>query len=232
MWPTRARRSRSRAFPIDAKLLAGVFWPGPLTLVLPKADGCPVSELATAGLDSIAVRVPDHPIARDLLKAFGKPVVAPSANRSGHVSPTIAAACARRSRRPHRSDHRWRAGERRRRVDHRVMPRRADPAAARAACRATRSSACSATRSLDRRTAIRRGTARARHARLALRAETPLRLNAATCEPGEALLAFGPDARRRRDALNLSRQAISSRPPRICSRICARSMPPARAASP
>jgi L-threonylcarbamoyladenylate synthase len=73
-----------------AKLLAGVFWPGPLTLVLPKADGCPVSELATAGLDSIAVRVPDHPIARDLLKAFGRPVVAPSANRSGHVSPTLA----------------------------------------------------------------------------------------------------------------------------------------------
>jgi L-threonylcarbamoyladenylate synthase len=77
-------------FTDEAKLLAGVFWPGPLTLVLPKADGCPVSELATAGLDSIAVRVPDHPIARDLLKAFGKPVVAPSANQSGHVSPTLA----------------------------------------------------------------------------------------------------------------------------------------------
>jgi L-threonylcarbamoyladenylate synthase len=77
-------------FSDEAKLLAGVFWPGPLTLVLPKADGCPVSELATAGLDSIAVRVPDHPIARDLLKAFGRPVVAPSANQSGHVSPTLA----------------------------------------------------------------------------------------------------------------------------------------------
>jgi L-threonylcarbamoyladenylate synthase len=78
-------------FSDEAKLLAGVFWPGPLTLVLPKADGCPVSELATAGLDSIAVRVPDHPIARDLLKAFRKPVVAPSANQSGRVSPTTAA---------------------------------------------------------------------------------------------------------------------------------------------
>jgi L-threonylcarbamoyladenylate synthase len=77
-------------FSDDAKLLAGVFWPGPLTLVLPKAENCPVSELATAGLDSIAVRVPDHSIARDLLKAFGKPVVAPSANQSGHVSPTLA----------------------------------------------------------------------------------------------------------------------------------------------
>jgi L-threonylcarbamoyladenylate synthase len=77
-------------FSEDAKSLAAAFWPGPLTLVLPKADGCPVSELATAGLDSIAVRVPAHPVARDLLKTFGKPVVAPSANRSGHVSPTTA----------------------------------------------------------------------------------------------------------------------------------------------
>jgi len=81
---------RLARFSDDAKLLAGVFWPGPLTLVLPKQDDCPVSELATAGLDSIALRVPDHPIARDLLKAFGGPVVAPSANRSGHVSPTLA----------------------------------------------------------------------------------------------------------------------------------------------
>ncbi|MEA2876672.1 MAG: L-threonylcarbamoyladenylate synthase [Hyphomicrobiales bacterium] len=77
-------------FSFRAKKLAEAFWPGPLTLVLPKLDGCPVSELATAGLDSIAVRVPAHPVARDLLKAFGKPVVAPSANRSGHVSPTLA----------------------------------------------------------------------------------------------------------------------------------------------
>ena len=58
--------------------------------MLPKADRCPVSELATAGLDTIAVRVPDHPVARAILAAFGKPVVAPSANRSGHVSPTTA----------------------------------------------------------------------------------------------------------------------------------------------
>ena len=75
-------------FSEDAKRLAAAFWPGPLTLVLPKAAGCPVAELATAGLDSIAVRVPDHPVARDLLEAFGKSIVAPSANQSGHVSPT------------------------------------------------------------------------------------------------------------------------------------------------
>jgi L-threonylcarbamoyladenylate synthase len=78
-------------FDADAARLAAAFWPGPLTLVLPKADGCPVAELATAGLDSIAVRVPDHRVARDILAAFGKPIVAPSANRSGHVSPTTAA---------------------------------------------------------------------------------------------------------------------------------------------
>lgn len=73
-----------------AALLAATFWPGPLTLVLPKADQCPVADLATAGLDSIAVRMPQHPVARELLQAFGKPLVAPSANRSGHVSPTTA----------------------------------------------------------------------------------------------------------------------------------------------
>jgi L-threonylcarbamoyladenylate synthase len=66
------------------------FWPGPLTLVLPKNPGCPVAELATAGLETIAVRVPAHPVACDLLAIFGRPIVAPSANRSGHVSPTDA----------------------------------------------------------------------------------------------------------------------------------------------
>src|SRR5689334_1258763 len=73
-----------------AERLAAAFWPGPLTLVLPKRADCPVAELATAGLDTIAVRVPSHPIARAILTAFGRPVVAPSANRSGHVSPTTA----------------------------------------------------------------------------------------------------------------------------------------------
>ena len=74
----------------DAERLAKAFWPGPLTLVLRRLPSCPVSELATSGLDTIAVRVPDHPVANGILRAFGKPVVAPSANRSGHVSPTSA----------------------------------------------------------------------------------------------------------------------------------------------
>ncbi|MGB6535711.1 MAG: L-threonylcarbamoyladenylate synthase [Xanthobacteraceae bacterium] len=85
-----AARALAR-FDAEAARLAKEFWPGPLTLVLPRADGCPVAELATAGLDSIAVRVPLHRVARNILAAFGKPVVAPSANRSGHVSATTAA---------------------------------------------------------------------------------------------------------------------------------------------
>jgi L-threonylcarbamoyladenylate synthase len=77
-------------FDANAEKLAANFWPGPLTLVLPRAVDCPVAELATAGLETIAVRVPAHLIARNILLSFGKPVVAPSANVSGHVSPTTA----------------------------------------------------------------------------------------------------------------------------------------------
>jgi L-threonylcarbamoyladenylate synthase len=74
-----------------AERLAAAFWPGPLTLVLPKRPGCGIAELATAGLDTVALRVPAHPVTRAILSAFGRPVVAPSANLSGHVSPTTAA---------------------------------------------------------------------------------------------------------------------------------------------
>jgi L-threonylcarbamoyladenylate synthase len=75
----------------QAMALAQAFWPGPLTLVVPKTAHCPVAELATAGLDTVAIRVPDHPVAQAILRAFGRAVVAPSANLSGHVSPTTAA---------------------------------------------------------------------------------------------------------------------------------------------
>lgn len=78
-------------FPALARTLAEALWPGPLTLVLPRRDGAPISELATAGLSTIALRSPDHPIARALLKAAGRPIAAPSANRSGRVSATLAA---------------------------------------------------------------------------------------------------------------------------------------------
>jgi L-threonylcarbamoyladenylate synthase len=82
---------RIARFDATAIALAEAFWPGPLTLVLPKTKDCAVADLATAGLDTIAIRVPAHPVARAILRAFGGPVVAPSANLSGHVSPTTAA---------------------------------------------------------------------------------------------------------------------------------------------
>jgi L-threonylcarbamoyladenylate synthase len=79
------------AFSPQAGRLAEAFWPGPLTLVLPRLPGCPVHALAGAGLPTLAVRVPSHPVARALLEACGLPLAAPSANRSGGVSPTTAA---------------------------------------------------------------------------------------------------------------------------------------------
>jgi L-threonylcarbamoyladenylate synthase len=88
--PDIAAARRLARFDAVAERLAQAFWPGPLTLVLPRQPDCAVSELATAGLDTIAVRVPNHKVARDLLRAFGRPLVAPSANVSGHVSPTRA----------------------------------------------------------------------------------------------------------------------------------------------
>ncbi len=74
-----------------AQALAARFWPGPLALVLPRRAECRVDLLAGAGLNTLAVRVPDHPLALELLRRVGRPVAAPSANRSGTVSPTTAA---------------------------------------------------------------------------------------------------------------------------------------------
>ncbi|MCX7286825.1 MAG: L-threonylcarbamoyladenylate synthase [Rhodobacterales bacterium] len=74
----------------NARRLALAFWPGPLTLVLPLRDGAGISPLVSAGLPTVAVRVPAHPLAQALLAAFDGPVAAPSANPSGRVSPTRA----------------------------------------------------------------------------------------------------------------------------------------------
>ncbi len=71
--------------------LVRAFWPGPLTLVLNRHTQCAVSKIVSAGRDSIAVRMPDHPVAHDLLMATQRPLAAPSANRSGFMSPTEAA---------------------------------------------------------------------------------------------------------------------------------------------
>lgn len=77
-------------FSADALKLAARFWPGPLTLVVPRWSTCNVSLLASAGLPSLAIRVPQHVVALELLRAVGKAVVAPSANPSGRISPTTA----------------------------------------------------------------------------------------------------------------------------------------------
>src|SRR5579883_1050539 len=74
----------------QALRVADAFWPGPLTLVLSRKSGSRVSLLASAGLDTLAVRVPAHEVARAVLRQAGRPVAAPSANRSGHISPTTA----------------------------------------------------------------------------------------------------------------------------------------------
>ncbi|WP_439496942.1 L-threonylcarbamoyladenylate synthase [Bosea sp. (in: a-proteobacteria)] len=82
---------REGIFDANALALARAFWPGPLTLVVPAAPACQVSELARAGLGSVALRVPSHPLAHAVLEAVGLPVAAPSANRSGRISATSAA---------------------------------------------------------------------------------------------------------------------------------------------
>jgi L-threonylcarbamoyladenylate synthase len=77
-------------FDETARRLAEAFWPGPMTLVVPVAPTCTISDLARAGLDSVGLRVPAHPLAHALLQKTDRPVAAPSANRSGRVSPTDA----------------------------------------------------------------------------------------------------------------------------------------------
>ncbi|WP_375689141.1 L-threonylcarbamoyladenylate synthase [Pseudooceanicola sp. LIPI14-2-Ac024] len=78
-------------FPDAGRALARAFWPGPMTLVLPMRPGAGIAPLVTAGLSTLGVRVPTHPVAHALLTAFGGPVAAPSANPSGRISPTTAA---------------------------------------------------------------------------------------------------------------------------------------------
>jgi L-threonylcarbamoyladenylate synthase len=77
-------------FDATARCLAGAFWPGPLTLVIPRHPDSPIARLATAGLETVAIRVPAHPAMRALLAATAKPLAAPSANASGTISPTRA----------------------------------------------------------------------------------------------------------------------------------------------
>jgi L-threonylcarbamoyladenylate synthase len=86
-----AEAERLAVFNSPARHAAARFWPGPLTLVLPRQPAAGLSLLASAGLDTVAIRVPAHPVAQALLREAGRPIAAPSANRSGRVSPTSAA---------------------------------------------------------------------------------------------------------------------------------------------
>jgi L-threonylcarbamoyladenylate synthase len=201
-----AARALAR-FDADAARLAAEFWPGPLTLVLPKSPGCPVAELATAGLDTVAVRVPNHALAQDLLKGFGRPVVAPSANRSGHVSPTHAAHV---------------LADLRGRIDL-IIDDGATPVGVESSIVACLDAARLLRPGGVPRNAIERVLGRpladppARPAEAPLAPgmlashyapRTPLRLDASHLDPGEALLAFGPtvpaDSTRAISMLNLS----------------------------
>lgn len=85
-----AEAAQHAVLPPRARALAEAFWPGPFTIVARRRADSSVAELACAGLETIALRAPSHPMARELLAAFGGPIVAPSANRSGHVSATTA----------------------------------------------------------------------------------------------------------------------------------------------
>lgn len=89
--PDLAAAQRQGLFDANALALARAFWPGPLTLVVPVSAGCTVCDLARAGLDTVALRVPSHPVAKAVLAQAGRPVAAPSANRSGRISATSAA---------------------------------------------------------------------------------------------------------------------------------------------
>ena len=89
--PNKAAAAREVAFDARAERLAASFWPGPLTLVLKRRAESRLSLLVSAGLDTVALRVPGHNVAHALLNAVGRPIAAPSANRAGEMSPTEAA---------------------------------------------------------------------------------------------------------------------------------------------
>ena len=165
-------RGRSRRFDAAALALAEAFWPGPLTLVLPKADGCAVADLATAGLDTVAIRIPAHPVARDILRAVRPPgggAVGQSVRSrlADHGRP-----CRQRPFGADRPDRRRRPGRGRRRIDHCRLLRAADAAAARrpAARRDRARARPGAAAAARRRRQRQRTTAGAGHAGLALRA--------------------------------------------------------------
>jgi L-threonylcarbamoyladenylate synthase len=191
----------------DDALRLGRFWPGPLTLVLPRRPGCRVADLATAGLDTIAVRVPDHPVAQALLATLQRPIVAPSANRSGHVSPTAAAHVL--ADLGGRIDGILDGGSAPIGVESTIVacvgP---EPLLLRAGGLPRQEIERALGRALSRRetAAVESGEAPLAPGMLASHyaPHTPVRLKATRLEPGEALLAFGPPLPGAERVLNLS----------------------------
>ena len=186
---------RIARFDAQATALAEAFWPGPLTLVLPKTRDCPVADLATAGLETIAIRVPAH---RGRARHPARVRRAGGGAVGQSVGPCLAdhgRACAERPCGADRPDRRWRAGRGRRRIHHRRLLRRARAAAPRRpAARRDRA------RARPRAGAAARATAttasrwrRACWPRITPRARGCGSMPTAV-EAGEALLAFGPDA--------------------------------------
>jgi len=181
-----------------ATALMRAFWPGPLTLVLPRLPASGLSLLVSAGLDSVAVRAPDHPVARELLEAAGRPVAAPSANSSGRISPTTAAHVAES------------LGER--------VTMILDGGPCRVGLESTVVDLCGDTPALLRPGGLPAEAIEAIIGSLALPGSgparspgmqsrhyaprLPIRLDALAPWPGEALLGFGPDSKQ--TALNLS----------------------------
>ncbi|VUX47552.1 Threonylcarbamoyl-AMP synthase [Candidatus Defluviicoccus seviourii] len=187
-----------------ARMLAEAFWPGPLTLVLKRRPSSRLSLLVSAGLDTVAIRAPDHTVAQALIRAAGVPIAAPSANRFGHVSPTTAAHVA--DSLGGRVELILDGGPCRCGIESTIL----DLSGAEATV--LRPGAVTA-EALANVLGVTLGSARANDPRLPPPAPgmlrrhyapgRPLRLNASAALPGEALIGFGPEAPA--DCLNLSR---------------------------
>lgn len=183
------------------------FWPGPLTLVLPRLPACPVADLATAGLDTVAVRVPSHPVAQALLAKLQRPIVAPSANRSGHVSPTAAGHVL--TDLGGRIDLILDGGSAPIGVESTIVACLGpEPLLLRAGGLSRQKIEGALGHPLSRRetAAVESGEAPLAPGMLSSHyaPHTPVRLNATRLEPGEALLAYGPPLPEAERALNLS----------------------------
>ncbi len=203
--PDLREAERHALFDARALEIAAFFWPGPLTLVLRRRPDSPVSELATAGLPTIALRVPAHPVARALLAAADRPIAAPSANRSGRISATAAIDAAEEL--GTQVDLVLAAGRTSVGIESTILDLSGETATLLRPGAITVADLAQIIGGI----ALCQGNPDRPNAPGQLRRHyapaTPLRLNAVAAEPGEALLAFGPDAfagRRAAATLNLS----------------------------